>query len=66
MGALPKKRVTKRRQGNRRQNHRIKIPQLVICPQCKQAHVNHHVCLNCGTYRGRQVLEVRERRGGAE
>jgi len=61
MGALPKRRVSKRRQGNRRSNHYVKIPQLTICPQCRQAHRTHHVCPNCGTYRGRQVLDVRER-----
>ncbi len=66
MGALPKKRQTNSRQGHRRQHHKIKIPQLKICPQCHQARLSHHACPNCGTYRGRQVLPVRERRPAAE
>ena len=66
MGALPKKRLSNRRQGNRRQHHRVTIPQLRICPQCHQARVSHHVCPNCGTYRGRQVLDVAPRRAAAE
>jgi large subunit ribosomal protein L32 len=66
VGALPKKRQTNSRQGHRRQHHKIQIPQLRICPQCKQARLSHHACPNCGTYRGRQVLPVRERRTAAE
>ena len=62
MGALPKKRVSNRRQGNRRQHHRIKIPQLRVCPQCHQLRLSHHACPNCGTYRGRQVLDVTAKR----
>jgi large subunit ribosomal protein L32 len=62
VGALPKKRVSNRRQGNRRAHHKIKIPQLRICPQCRQARLSHHVCPNCGTYRGRQVIEVKSKR----
>ncbi|HEX5157207.1 MAG TPA: 50S ribosomal protein L32 [Ktedonobacterales bacterium] len=66
VGALPKKRQTNSRQGFRRQHHKIKIPQLKICPQCKQARLSHHACPNCGTYRGRQVIPVRERRAATE
>ena len=66
MGALPKKRVSNHRQGNRRRHHYINIPQLRICPQCRQARLSHHVCPNCGTYRSRQVLPVKVRRPAAE
>lgn len=62
MGALPKKRQTNSRQMGRRQHHHIKIPNLSICPQCRQAHRTHYVCPSCGTYRGRQVLQVGENR----
>jgi large subunit ribosomal protein L32 len=61
MGAVPKKRVSNHRQGNRRQHHKIKIPQLTICPQCRQPHLSHHACPSCGTYRGRQVLPLKEK-----
>ncbi|MFI5272124.1 MAG: 50S ribosomal protein L32 [Ktedonobacterales bacterium] len=58
MGALPKKRLSNHRQGNRRAHHKIQPPNLTRCPQCHQLRVTHHACPNCGTYRGRQVLEV--------
>jgi len=26
------------------------------CPQCQAPKRPHHVCANCGTYKGRQVI----------
>ncbi|BCL81406.1 50S ribosomal protein L32 [Ktedonobacteria bacterium brp13] len=59
MGALPKQRTSHARQGERRAHHQLKLPQLVVCPQCKSIRRSHHACPNCGTYRGRQVFEPR-------
>ena len=58
MGALPKKRVSRSRQGNRRRYHYLKLPQLMTCPTCGEKKRTHYVCPNCGTYKGRQVLPV--------
>lgn len=66
MGAVPKKKISRSRQGNRRQHHKIKIPQLKVCPQCRQARLAHHACPNCGTYRGRQVLQIKDKSAPAE
>ncbi|MBX6342586.1 MAG: 50S ribosomal protein L32 [Thermomicrobiaceae bacterium] len=68
MGALPKQRVSPGRQGNRRRFHVLKLPQLMTCPTCGEKKETHHVCPNCGTYKGRQVLDVnkRARRAQAE
>ena len=66
MGAVPKKKISRSRQGNRRQHHKIKIPQLKICPQCRQARLSHHACPNCGTYKGRQVLQIKDKTAAAE
>jgi large subunit ribosomal protein L32 len=61
VGALPKKRQSNSRQGHRRAHHKIKLPQLTICKQCRQPRLSHHVCPNCGQYRGRQVLTIKAR-----
>jgi large subunit ribosomal protein L32 len=66
VGALPKKRVSRSRQGNRRAHQKVTIPQLTVCPQCRQLRQSHHVCPNCGTYRGRQVLPVKDKTPAAE
>lgn len=59
MGAVPKTKVSRHRRGNRRQHQRLDAPTLVMCNQCNQLMRAHHVCKNCGTYRGRQVIEQR-------
>jgi len=59
MGAAPKTKVSRHRRGNRRQHQRLDAPSLVVCPQCNQLMRSHHVCKNCGSYRGRQVIEQR-------
>lgn len=60
MGALPKQRVSKARRGRRRSHYRLELPQLVPCPNCKEMMVSHHACANCGKYRGRQILKVKD------
>lgn len=34
------------------------IVNLIDCPNCKQKMLNHHVCKNCGQYRGRKVMDM--------
>lgn len=33
-------------------------PAYTTCPQCKKPKLPHHVCQNCGSYAGRQVIAV--------
>ncbi len=56
MGAVPKERVSRARQGNRRSHDKIQPLNLTECPQCHTPRRPHHVCPNCGTYRGREVV----------
>jgi large subunit ribosomal protein L32 len=58
MGAVPKHKVSRHRRGNRRQHQRLDPPTLVPCQQCGKLMRAHRVCKECGTYRGRQVIEV--------
>jgi len=58
MTGVPKKRVSRGKQGNRRSHHRLTLPSLMDCPQCRQRKLQHYVCPHCGYYRGRQVLKV--------
>ncbi len=59
MGALPKRKVSSVRRDRRRAHYlRLKMPSMVPCPQCGSLRLAHHVCPNCGTYEGEQVLEV--------
>lgn len=63
MGALPKRKVSRHRRGNRRQHLALTAPTMVTCPKCGSLMRAHYTCQVCGTYKGRQIIEVRERAG---
>jgi large subunit ribosomal protein L32 len=58
MVALPKKKISSARRGQRRSQDHLVLPPLMTCPQCKQRKVTHQVCPNCGTYNGIDVLHL--------
>jgi len=29
-----------------------------VCPQCNEPKLPHRACLNCGTYKGKEVVNV--------
>jgi large subunit ribosomal protein L32 len=60
MPPLPKRKYAKARQGERRAHIRVaKLAELDTCPQCHQPKLPHHVCPTCGTYDGREVIEIK-------
>jgi len=58
MGAVPKRRISKQRKGNRRAHHALKRPMMNRCTTCNQNKLPHVVCENCGTYKGTKVLKA--------
>ena len=58
MGAVPKKKIPRRRSKMRRSHLRATVPQLGPCSQCRRLKPTHRVCPYCGTYNGHLVLEV--------
>ena len=59
MGPLPKRKYAKARQGERRGHLGVSPPSLNFCPQCHSPKLPHHVCLTCGSYDGREVIEIK-------
>ncbi|MDD5130767.1 MAG: 50S ribosomal protein L32 [Candidatus Omnitrophica bacterium] len=57
--ALPKRKHSTARGRKRRTHWKIKKATLTPCPQCKQLKLPHKVCLVCGFYAGRQVIEIK-------
>jgi large subunit ribosomal protein L32 len=57
--ALPKKRHSKARGRRRRTHWKLKQANLSPCPHCKQLKFAHKVCLVCGYYNGKQVMEIK-------
>ncbi len=60
MGALPKRKIYKGRGDRRRQHDRLKPISLVECETCGAMKRPHTVCRECGTYRGREIIEIEE------
>ena len=57
--AVPKRKTPRSKTHSRRSaNMKLALPAKSICPQCGAAKLPHRVCSNCGTYRGRQVIDV--------
>ena len=56
--AVPKQRKTKSRRNQRRMHIFIKAPTLNKCPKCGKPVLSHTVCFNCGSYKGREVIDV--------
>lgn len=57
--AVPKKKLSRSRRDMRRAHHdRMDHPAVSACRQCGSPVRPHTACSECGTYRGRQVLDV--------
>jgi large subunit ribosomal protein L32 len=56
--AVPKQKHTKSRRDKRRANIFLKSPTFVACPKCGKPVLPHTVCLNCGYYKGVEVIDV--------
>jgi large subunit ribosomal protein L32 len=51
-------RHTRGHSGNRRSHHALKAANLSVCAHCGAEHRPHHMCLSCGYYNGRQVMDL--------
>lgn len=58
---MPKKRHSNVRQGKRRfSNYKLSPNAIMSCPACGAAIQSHHACPSCGSYKGRQVIKIKE------
>jgi large subunit ribosomal protein L32 len=55
--AVPKKKVSRSRRNMRRAHDALPRSGHVECPNCGETKLPHHVCLACGYYKGREVVE---------
>jgi len=51
-------RHTRSHTANRRSHHALKSPNLAVCKNCGAMHRPHHMCLNCGFYKDRVVIDL--------
>lgn len=60
MPPLPKKKHSRTRRDKRRTHDSLEASNLVQCSNCGEMRLPHRVCPNCGYYKGREVIEVKE------
>ena len=58
----PKNKISKARAGHRRSQWKLKPLNLSECPQCHVLKLPHRVCSECGYYRGKQVIEIKDKK----
>ena len=57
--AVPKRKMSRSRTRHRKaQWLKTKKPTTTTCPRCKSTMRPHTVCSECGTYKGKTVLDV--------
>ncbi len=60
MPPQPKRKISPGRRDRRRAHDALKSPNLVICNNCGELRLPHRVCPNCGHFKGREVIEIKE------
>lgn len=55
--AVPKSKITSSRRNMRRSHDALKSAAYAECPNCGELKRPHHVCLACGSYDGRDVID---------
>jgi len=59
--AQPKRRWSKQRTHTRRSTWKIDAPNVISCPNCKEATLPHTVCPTCGFYDKKQVVVIKDK-----
>lgn len=59
-------RHTRSHTANRRSHHALKAPNLAICSNCEAKHRPHHMCPECGFYKGRMVMDLKAKKEARE
>ncbi len=58
--AVPMKKVSRMRRGNRRSHDKLKQPAYVEDQESGELRRPHHIDLKTGMYKGREVIEPKE------
>ncbi|HIV58624.1 MAG TPA: 50S ribosomal protein L32 [Candidatus Stackebrandtia faecavium] len=56
--AVPKRRMSRANTRSRRAQWKATAPALTTCSRCRSKTLPHAACGVCGTYKGRQIIDV--------
>ncbi|MFC1770288.1 50S ribosomal protein L32 [Candidatus Margulisiibacteriota bacterium] len=59
--AVPKKRRSKSKKRIKRACWKVEAPNLKTCSKCSAPIVPHQVCPECGDYKGREVVQIKQK-----
>ncbi|MDR0249207.1 MAG: 50S ribosomal protein L32 [Oscillospiraceae bacterium] len=63
----PKSKTSKQRRNLRRSSvWKLRAPALAACPKCGEYKLPHRACLACGTYNGREVIVLKDKKKKAK
>lgn len=54
-------RSTRSHRNNRRSHFALAAPRVSACESCGKPRLSHGLCLHCGKYRGRTMIDVQAR-----
>ena len=58
--AVPKRKTSKSRRDMRRTHKKTAALTITTCAQCGEPKRPHHLCMSCGTYKGRTLMDTDE------
>ena len=65
--AVPKRKVSKARRDKRRANVcKMTVAGFVACKKCGELKLPYRICPKCGSYDGKQILEVEDPKAKAK
>lgn len=60
---VPKRKTSKSRRDMRQSTKFIRPQTVMTCGQCNEPNLPHQVCVECGYYKGRKILNTKNDRG---
>lgn len=58
--AVPRNRSSNARKNSRRAHHAKKPKDICKCTNCGGSHLSHKLCMHCGYYSGRMVVNAKK------
>lgn len=55
--AVPQSKTSRSRRGMRRSHDHLRGQDLSVCANCGATKLPHHVCPECGYYKGRELVQ---------
>ena len=58
--AVPKRKTSKAKKNKRRSHDGLTLSARSTCPSCGAPKMPHRVCMACGSYKGRTIIDTDE------